>query len=699
MSKLSNYQTIKSLTITNQFAADTFLLTTSEEVWVSLTNTIIQVLGFDKAVIYTLDIGGKVLNRIDALSSEEPVVVSPIIHLIIGKVDATRKALLINDTREYDDYIENGEGLLSELAVPIVFQEQLLAVVHSRHANAGFYTEYHLKTLTELASISAMKISQICKVDVLNETIENLEYSNKIQDALFDISEVTFKTKSTSEFYRHLHQCVYRLTFTKNFFVALLTHNGTKIEFPYAVDEFDQTMLDDLDQGAIFKSLEVDPDNLSITGYTLLKNEPVLLYEKDLHRMLSAKELHVVGSIPKAWLGAPFGAGDKKGIVVVQSYSPDFLFQEKDKQLLSFVAKHINSAIERMDAKQELLFSALYDSLTSLPNRSLFRDKIENAFLHCQSDRSSNIAILFLDVDRFKEVNDTYGHYIGDELLIAIAKTIRGALRKTDTLARIGGDEFAILLDGNIVHDTILRVTKKIIAAMSEPFKINGLSITSSVSIGISTYNDGGDSAEKLLIDADHAMYQAKLSGRNQYVFFKALGSTHKSINVKLEYNFDNALKNQEFIGNYQPLIDFETGEVVGVEVLVRWQHPKLGLLYPDVFIPILEKSGQIIQLDIYMLKLAVRNLRLWSHWLPETFKFNVNVSTAGFASKVFIDYLQQEHQQSAEITDRLCIEITEESLILNVNAVKEHLAILKQINISVALDDFGTGYSSLNYL
>jgi len=415
--------------------------------------------------------------------------------------------------------------------------------------------------------------------------------------------------------------------------------------------------------------------------------------------MLDANEIHIIGSIPKAWLGVPFGSGDNKGIVVVQSYSTDFLFQQKDKQLLSFVAKHINNAIERMQAKQHLLFLALHDFLTKLPNRSLFKDRTEHAFLHCQNNRSNNIAILFIDVDRFKQVNDTYGHHIGDKLLIAIVKEIQVTLRRTDTLARLGGDEFAILLDGSIDHDTICRITENIICAMAQPFNINGLNITSSVSIGISTYCNTIDSAEKLLINADHAMYQAKLLGRNQYVFFDALQEQNKSTNVKLEYDFDNAIKNKEFIGTYQPLIDFGTGDVIGAEILVRWQHPKLGLLFPDVFIPILEKSGQIIQLDIYMLTLAISNLKHWCCWLPKVFKLSVNVSTTGFASQKFIEYLKDQHQLPDNVTDRLCIEITEESLILNVNDVKRHLAILKQLSIPVALDDFGTGYSSLSYL
>jgi diguanylate cyclase (GGDEF)-like protein len=716
LSVLSKSQTIKSLIITNQFATDILLLNTPNEVWQYLAQNIVEKLGFDDAVIYTLDAGGETLSRmsgfekktsfnrdkssnIEIKNTSSNSMVIPFNEGVIGKVAATKQPILVKDTREFDGYIVDDETTLSELAVPILFKEQLLGVIDSEHARVDFYTEYHLRTLTALASLTAMKISQIIKVDGLEEVIENLEYANKIQDALFEIAELTFNTSTMGHFYRSLHQCIGRITFAKNFFVALLKNDGKTIEFPYAADELDQDIVDDLDQGKIFNKVAINPQNLSITGYTLSKNKPFLLYEKDIQSMLDHKELYILGSIPKAWLGVPFGHGDNKGIVVVQSYNTDFLFQEKDKQLLSFVAKHIHNAIERMAAKQKLQFLALHDSLTDLPNRSLFKDRIQHSFLHCQNNRQDNLAILFIDVDRFKQVNDTYGHHVGDKLLTAIAKSITTTLRNTDTLARLGGDEFAILLDGKIDYETICRITESIIEATSRAFNIDGLNISSSVSIGIATYSDASESAEQLLIDADHAMYQAKLKGRNQYAFFEALEEQNKSTNVKVEYDLDHAIKNLEFIGNYQPLIDFDTGEVIGAEVLVRWQHPKLGLLFPDLFIPILENSGQIVQLDLYMLKLAVNNLKLWTDWLPEKFKLNVNVSTSGFASQDFIDYMQTQHLECAEITERLCIEITEESLILNVDAVNKNLDILKRLNIPVALDDFGTGFSSLSYL
>jgi diguanylate cyclase (GGDEF)-like protein len=716
LSVLSKSQTIKSLIITNQFATDILLLNTPNEVWQYLAQNIVEKLGFDDAVIYTLDAGGETLSRmsgfekktsfnrdkssnIEIRNTSSNSIVIPFNEGVIGKVAATKQPILVKDTREFDGYIVDDETTLSELAVPILFKEQLLGVIDTENAKVGFYTEYHLRTLTALASLAAMKISQIIKVDGLEEVIENLEYANKIQDALFEITELTFTTRTMGDFYRSLHQCIGRITFAKNFFVALLKDNGKTIEFPYAVDELDQDIVDELDQGKIFEQVAIDPQHLSITGYTLSKDKPFLLYEKDIQSMLDNKELYILGSIPKAWLGVPFGKGDNKGIVVVQSYSTDFLFQEKDKQLLSFVAKHIHNAIDRMAAKQKLQFLALHDPLTDLPNRSLFKDRIQHAFLHCQNNRQDNLAILFIDVDRFKQVNDTYGHHVGDKLLIAIVQSITTTLRNTDTLARLGGDEFAILLDGNIDYETICRITESIIEATSGAFTIDGLNISSSVSIGIAIYSDASKSADQLLIDADHAMYQAKLKGRNQYVFFEAFEEKNKSTNVKVEYDFDHAVKNLEFIGNYQPLIDFDTGDVIGAEILVRWQHPKLGLLFPDIFIPILERSGQIVQLDLYMLKLAVSNLTLWADWLPEKFKLSVNVSTSGFASQDFINYMQTQHLECAEIIERLCVEITEESLILNVDAVKKHLDILKRLNIPVALDDFGTGFSSLSYL
>tara|TARA_R110002012_G_scaffold321931_1_gene552482 strand:+ start:15332 stop:17719 length:2388 start_codon:yes stop_codon:yes gene_type:complete len=706
LSALSTSQTIKSLVITNQFATDILLLNTPNEIWQYLAQNIVEKLGFDDAVIYTLDANGKTLGRmsgfdIRASTNKEDTrqirdtsanrIVIPFNEGVIGKVAASKKPIIVKDTREFSGYIVDDESTLSELAVPILYQDQLLGVIDSESAKVDFYTEFHLKTLTALASITAIKISQIIKVDGLEEIIENLEYSNKIQDALFEIAELIFKTESIEEFYQQLHQCIGRLTFAKNFFVALLKDNGKRIDFPYAIDEFDPDLA--------FASIDINPKLLSITGYTLAKEKPFLLYEKDIQKMLDENDIYIRGTIPKAWLGVPFGKGHNKGIVVVQSYSTDFLFQEKDKKLLSFVAKHINNAIERMEAKQKLQFLALHDSLTRLPNRSLFQDRIQHAFLQCQNNRHDNIAILFIDVDRFKDINDNYGHHVGDKLLISIVEKITTVLRKTDTLARLGGDEFAILLDGNIDLETICRISESIISVMAQAFNIDGLNIASSVSIGIATYDSTSDSAEQLLIDADHAMYQAKLTGRNQYVFFESLEAQKRSTNVKLEYDFESAIKNQEFIGSYQPLIDFKSGEVIGAEVLVRWQHPKLGLLFPDIFIPTLEKSGQIVQLDLYMLKLAVSKLNTWAGWLPEAFKLNVNVSTSGFSSPLCIQYLQEQHQHCAAITERLCVEITEESLIVNVAVVKNHLDILKNLNIPVALDDFGTGFSSLSYL
>ena len=219
MSELSKSQTIKSLTITNQFATDILLLNTPNEVWQYLAENIVEKLGFDDAVIYTLDAGAKTLSRMSGFKkstfldndkitntrlsdTSANLMVIPFNQGVIGKVAATKQPILVKDTRKFDGYIQDGETTLSELAVPILFKEQLLGVIDTEHARADFYTEYHLKTLTALASIAAMKISQIIRVDGLEEIIENLEYANKIQDALFEIAELTFKTKTMGEFYR-----------------------------------------------------------------------------------------------------------------------------------------------------------------------------------------------------------------------------------------------------------------------------------------------------------------------------------------------------------------------------------------------------------------------------------------------------------------------------------------------------------------
>jgi diguanylate cyclase (GGDEF)-like protein len=406
----------------------------------------------------------------------------------------------------------------------------------------------------------------------------------------------------------------------------------------------------------------------------------------------------VIGTIPKAWVGIPFNVREKKGIVVVQSYTSDFIFTDKENQLLSFIAKHISNAIERKKANDRLTFLALHDSLTKLPNRALFQDKIKSNILKVKSKRVNGTTVLYMDLDLFKDINDTYGHKIGDKILIESTEIIKKCLRETDTLSRLGGDEFAILLEGNMEERCALRVANNIIEEFKKPISIESFSIKMSVSIGIAIDEIGNETAESLMTKADSAMYQSKLKGRSQCSMHSSSTGHHFPVS-KIECDFLESLKRNDLFSVYQPLLDFKTNKILSAEVLIRWNHKTLGFIPPDQFIPILEKLGLIIELDMYVLESSIETLIRLKESLPEQFKFNINVSTAGFSSDRLMNYLRDKIVSNPTLKNRICIEITEESLISNTEIVKKYITMLQKIGVCIALDDFGTGYFSLNYL
>jgi len=376
-----------------------------------------------------------------------------------------------------------------------------------------------------------------------------------------------FETENMSEFYQQLHTKISTLTFAKNFFIALSTNDGKAFTIPYYVDE-----IDDVPDNETTIMIDNPP---SITGYVMQTNEPLLVYQKDIQQLLDEKAVYVKGTLPEAWIGVPFGNNSIRGIVVVQSYNDQFIFTEKDKLLLSFVAKHIRNAIERMQARSELTNLALHDPLTQLPNRILFNDRLDRALIDLQRRQHTIIALLFLDLDKFKFVNDKYGHFVGDQLLKTYAERLKVCLRETDTVCRQGGDEFLVLLVNIASRQNIHDIASDIARAISEPITVEDKQFSISTSIGVSVCEDKKKTPEKMFIEADEAMYQAKENGRNQVCFYqnKKGGDTFSSFDLDSEFKI--ALNESQIYLVFQPIIDIQSGLVIGGESLVRWQHPK----------------------------------------------------------------------------------------------------------------------------
>jgi diguanylate cyclase (GGDEF)-like protein len=342
---------------------------------------------------------------------------------------------------------------------------------------------------------------------------------------------------------------------------------------------------------------------------------------------------------------------------------------------------------------------ATHDPLTDLPNRALFYDRLDRALAGARRDGGS-LAVLCLDLDRFKEVNDTLGHAAGDQLLAAVATRLVGRLRETDTLARIGGDEFAIVQVGVRDIGDVERLAGRLVDAIVQPFDLAGHQACVGISIGM-TLRTGADlilsqaSRSAVVHEADVALYRAKMDGRGVYRFFKADMNRELVERRQLEADLREGLKNGQFHLHYQPQIGLETGQIVGAEALLRWTHPRRGAVSPEAFIPLAEEIGLIVPLGEWVLNEACRQAMAW----PGLRCMAVNVSPVQFRRADFVGQVERALGRSGLSPERLELEITEGMLLMETQETLATLRLLRTLGVTIAMDDFGTGYSSLGYL
>ena len=363
------------------------------------------------------------------------------------------------------------------------------------------------------------------------------------------------------------------------------------------------------------------------------------------------------------------------------------------------VARHLivvmDDVTERKKSEQRIAFMAHHDVLTGLPNRLSIMDRIEDAILRHRR-RGDQFAVLLLDLDRFKHVNDTLGHAVGDALLREIASRLKASLRETDVLARLGGDEFAIVQDReNDQRGDARALADRIIEVVSKPFDIEGNEVNIATSIGIALAPEHATSSESLMKMADLALYRAKAAGRNGYCFFDPEMSMAASARHALENELRRAIQLDELEMHFQPIVDTKTLSVCGAEALIRWRHPTKGMIMPDQFIPLAEETGMITQLGEWLLQTACSEAARW----PKDIKVAVNLSAIQFRKNNLVDVVMCALAQSGLPPERLELEITETALIESATECLPILRQFKNLGISIALDDFGTGYSSLSQL
>ncbi|HSF79769.1 MAG TPA: EAL domain-containing protein, partial [Anaerolineales bacterium] len=351
-------------------------------------------------------------------------------------------------------------------------------------------------------------------------------------------------------------------------------------------------------------------------------------------------------------------------------------------------------------AEEQLIHDALHDALTGLPNRNLFLDRLERNLELARRREDYLYAVLFLDTDRFKFVNDSLGHNIGDKLLVAIAKSLQNSLRETDTVARLGGDEFVILLEDIENSDEAIKITDRIQDKFSRPFLIDGHEIFISTSIGIILSDLHYDKSADILSDADIAMYRAKALGRARYVVFEPKMRTSLVARMEMENDLRRAIDSNEFKLHYQPIISLGTGTLTGFEALVRWLHPEKGMVSPGEFIPIAEESGLILPLGRWILREACTQLKLWHKRYPTShLSISVNLSSLQFKQDDLAEQVGQILSETGLESHHLKLEITESFIMDNAQSIHDTIMKLKAMGVKVYIDDFGTGYSSLGYL
>jgi diguanylate cyclase (GGDEF)-like protein/PAS domain S-box-containing protein len=437
----------------------------------------------------------------------------------------------------------------------------------------------------------------------------------------------------------------------------------------------------------------VEANSAAVKAYGYSRKE---LLSLTLYDLRTPKEKHLVSDRLSEVLSKDIQvetlAYCKDGSTFPIEVSAQCIIIDNEPVILS-IARDIT---ERKKNEEWVKYLAYHDSLTGLPNRDLLNDKLKQAIL--RSKHNNNIiGVMFIDLDRFKVINDTLGHNIGDLLLCQASRRLEECVRKGDIISRFGGDEFIIMLE-DISRKDLTKIAQRLINKFNKPFNINGHEIFTSLSIGISLYPADGDNAEELIMNADSAMYLVKEQGKNNYKFSSSEINTVVFQKANLENDLRKALKNDEFVLNYQPQVELDSGKVVSMEALIRWQHPKVGLIPPGKFIPLAEEIGLIRSIGMWVLETACKQNKAWQDAGYPPMPVAVNISVKQFMHKDFVKLVYRVLQETGLEPEYLELEITE-SFAQNLKEAKSILKRLKAKGVKITVDDFGTGYSSLSVL
>jgi diguanylate cyclase (GGDEF)-like protein len=421
--------------------------------------------------------------------------------------------------------------------------------------------------------------------------------------------------------------------------------------------------------------------------------EQRLVVADDYANAQAAMSVFVDRRLQTAMAAPVYENGAVVGSLLVSTYQQDRHYSRADQEMLQTIAQHASIALTDSKTVNTMAHQALHDALTGLPNRLLFGDRLSHALERAERS-GSEVAVLFLDLDRFKTVNDSLGHAAGDDLLCTVAERVATCMRSADTAARLGGDEFAVLLEDLTSSTEAVRVAERIVEALRAPIAVAGREIFVSTSIGIAT--GAGD----LLRQADVAMYRAKAEGKGRFAIYEAGMQAEVLERLDIEGALQRAVERGELELHYQPIIALATGTMAGVEALLRWNHPERGLVMPLSFVPLAEETGLIVGIGRFVIREACRQAAAWrAAGAPAGLSVNVNLSGRQLEDPGLLDTVAGALRETGLDPGSLVLEITETVLMQDTEATIERLRALRALGVRLAVDDFGTGYSSLRYL
>ncbi|WP_329742309.1 EAL domain-containing protein [Dyella sp. A6] len=564
------------------------------------------------------------------------------------------------------------------------------------------------------------RTSELARLNLgLRQEVQERQRAVRLQESLFQLARLATSDLDEDSFYQRVHAVVRKLLNAENFFISLLSSDRRSLELPYFVDK-----------GVRHRMTR--PLGRGLSEYVLRRGEAWLGTRDDINALQRSGEVvpHRIGAPSMSWLGVPLRFEDEViGLVAVQSYEQGASYGAADKNLLSFVALQIAHSINRRRSaaalqeanirlehrveertrelraeisrreriQQQLRHQVMHDPLTALPNRGYLRDRLERLLAVLKSEPGRCCALLYIDVDRFKMINDSLGHLAGDEFLKVVAERLRYCVRDPDVVARLSGDEFAILLEDIGPHRNVEEVASRVLQVMNQSMQIAGREIEPSVSMGIAVGDGHYGHADELVRDADIALYRAKELGRRRYVVFDQTLARSAQDVFTLEGELRHALQRDEFEPYFQPIRRLADGRLMGYEALLRWNHPYRGMLAPNDFLRVAQDTGHLESIDWRLFKRAFQS---FGKMTSSGLFLSINVSPRHLRNADFdrrlLGLLERAGFPGAA---HLVVEVTEGALLESAGKVQATLGRLHDAGIDAALDDFGTGYSSLSYL